>query len=118
MNTFNYNISQTEYLHFKTQPNCFELYSGHEAGGQPQKLASHKGGKWVFDDFNQKRLFFTLFDLYRNEFFKAFKSYQRSLMEKPALYEFKCVRRRFSIKVTKLKRGWSNWFVDMFYPSR
>jgi hypothetical protein len=57
MNTFNYNISQTEYLHFKTQPNCFELYSGHEAGGQPQKLASHKGGKWVFDDITKNVCF-------------------------------------------------------------
>jgi hypothetical protein len=37
------------------------------------------------------------------------------LKEKPALYEFSCVRRRFSLKVTKLKHNWSNWFYDTFY---
>ena len=115
---FIYNLSQTEYLQFKTQNGYFELYSGHEAGGQPHKLANHRGGKWVFEDFNQQRLFFTLFNLYRNEFFKAFKSYQRSLREKPSLYEFSCVRRKFSIRVTKLKRGWANWFYNVFYPMK
>jgi hypothetical protein len=115
---FIHNLSQTEYLQFKTQKGYFELYSGYEAGGQPQKLADHRGGKWVFGDFNQRTLFFTLFNLYRNEFFKAFKSYQRSLREKPSLYEFSCVRRKFSIRVTKLKRGWSNWFYNVFYPMK
>jgi hypothetical protein len=115
---FIYNLSQTEYLQFKTQKGYFELYSGYEAGGQPQKLADHRGGKWVFEDFNQRTLFFTLFNLYRNEFFKAFKSYQRSLREKPSLYEFSCVRRKFSIRVTKLKKGWANWFYNVFYPMK
>ena len=114
---FSYNLSDTEYLVFKTQPNQFELYSGHEGGGEVTKLATFKGGKWYWDSFEQKKVFWHLYELFSGQFGKAVKSYQRSLKEKPALYEFSCVRRKFSIKVTKLKRGWSNWFFGL-YPTR
>jgi hypothetical protein len=112
---FQYNLSETEYLVFKTHQDHFELFSGHEGGGQVTKIATFKGGKWGWDSFEQQKLFWHLFDLFALQFGKAIKSYNRSLKEKPSLYEFSCVRRRFSLKVTKLKHNWSNWFYDTFY---
>ena len=41
---FTYNLSETEYLVFKTQMSHFELYSGHEAAGELKKIANYKGG--------------------------------------------------------------------------
>ena len=111
---FIYNLSDTEYLLFHTRENNFEVFSGHEGTSESKKIAVYSGGKWVFEDFNQKQLFFILFTLYKNQFGKALKAYQRSLREKPALYEFTCIRRRVSIKVAKLKQGWSNWFVGLY----
>ena len=114
---FTYNLSDTEYLGFKTQKDYFELYSGHEGGGEPTKIATFRGGKWKWESFEQQKLFWHLYDLFAECFGKAIKAYNRSLKEKPALYEFQCVRRRFSIKVTKLKRNWDNWFYGL-YPTR
>jgi hypothetical protein len=113
--SFIYNLSQTEYLRFKTQPNSFELYSGHEGGAEPTKIASFKGGKWQWESFDQQKLFWSLYKLFTSEFGRAIKAYNRSLKEKPALYEFQCVRKKFSLKVTRIKRGWGNWFYDTFY---
>jgi len=114
---FIYSLSETEYLGFKTQNNSFELYSGYEGGGEPTKIAMFKGGKWFWDSFEQKKLFWHLYNLFADNFGKAIKSYNRSLKEKPSLYEFSCVRRRFSIRVTKLKRNWENWFYSL-HPTR
>jgi hypothetical protein len=114
---FSYNLSDTEYLVFKTHQNYFELFSGYEGGGEIVKIATFKGGKWIWDSFDQQKMFWNLYEIFFPQFGKAIKSYNRSLKEKPSLYEFSCVRRRFSIKVTKLKRGWSNWFYGL-HPTR
>lgn len=114
---FVYNLSETEYLGFKTQNNYFELYSGHEGGGEPTKIAIFKGGKWVWESFEQKKLFWKLYQMFSENFGKAIAVYKRSLKEKPALYEFSCVRRKFSLRITRLKRGWEKWFYGL-YPTR
>ena len=49
---FMYNLSETEYLVFKTQLSCIELFSGYEGSGELKKIANYKGGKWVFDSFD------------------------------------------------------------------
>jgi hypothetical protein len=114
---FTYNLSDTEYLVFKTQQNHFELYSGHEAGGEPTKLAVFRGGKWVWDSYEQHKMFWHLYELFTDQFGRAVKAYNRSLKEKPKMYEFYCVRRKFSLKITRLKRNYTNWFFSL-YPSR
>jgi len=114
---FTYNLSDTEYLVFKTQQNHFEVFSGHEGGGETTKLGTFRGGKWIWDSFDQYKMFWKLYNLFTEQFGKALKAYNRSLKEKPKMYEFYCVRRRFSIKVTKIKRGWENWFYGL-YPTR
>ena len=112
---FTYSLSETEYLGFKTQKDHFELYSGHEGGGEPSKIATFRGGKWIWESFEQQKIFWRLYDLFTNDFGRAIKAYNRSLKEKPAMYEFQCVRRKFSLKITRIKRGWNNWFYDTFY---
>jgi len=114
MNTFNYNLSETEYLTFQNHKDCLEVYSGHDGTTVKTKIASYKAGKWTFDNYQQQKLFWFLFGIYKQEFGKAFKTYMRMLKEKPQTYEFSCVRRRFNIKVTKLKRGWHNWFWGLY----
>ena len=116
-NTFIYNLSDTEYLVFKTQWDCFELYSGHEGTSNNTKIATYKGGKWVFSDYNEKKLFWFLFSIYKNDFGKALKQYIRSLNEKPKTYIIECAARRFNIKITKLKRNISNKFYNI-YPTK
>lgn len=114
---FTYNLSETEYLVFKPQIDHFELYSGHEAGGELTKLATFRGGKWIWDSFDQYKMFWKIYSLFTEQFGKAVKAYNRSLKEKPKMYEFSCVRRKFSIRITKLKRGWENWFYGL-HPTR
>jgi len=114
---FVYNLSDTEYLVFKSQRECFELYSGHEGGGELKKIANYKGGKWFFDSFEQKKLFWFLFSMFKADFGKALKKYSRSLDEKPKTYVIKCAKRRFDIKVQKMKRSWNDWFYGL-YPTR
>ena len=115
---FMYNLSETEYLVFKTQINCVELFSGYEGSGELKKIANYKGGKWVFDSFDQQKLFWFLFSMFKPHFGKALKAYMRSLDEKPKTYIIKCAKRRFDIKIQKLKKNWNNWFFDTFYVNR
>jgi hypothetical protein len=49
------------------------------------------------------------------DFGKALKQYIRSLEGKPKTYMITCAKRRVDIKVTKMKRSWSNWFYGTFY---
>jgi len=118
MNTFTYNLSETEFLVFHTTQSNFELYSGHDGSTDRTKIATYQTGKWKFDDFQQKKLFWFLFGIYKQEFGKALKAYMRSLREKPSMYEFSCVTRRINIKVTRMKRGWENWFYGFFWQNR
>ena len=113
--SFIYDLSSTEYLVFKSNRDGFELFSGHEGSTSWEKIATYQCGRWKWDGFNERKLFWFLYSIYKNQFGKALKSYMRSLKEKPATWELSCVRRRFSIKVTKLKRDWNDWFYDTFY---
>lgn len=115
---FTYDLSSTEYLVFKSHHDGFELFSGHEGSPEWEKIATYKGGKWKWDGFNQRKLFWFLFNIYKKEFGKALRAYMKSLKEKPTTWELNCVRRKISIKITKLKRGWNDWFYDMFYINR
>ena len=111
---FTYNLSETEYLVFKPNHNYFEVYSGHEAS-ELKKIANYKGGKWIFDSYDQKKLFWFLFSIFKADFGKALKQYIRSLNEKPKIYVVVCAKRRFDIKTQKIKRSWGNWFYNTFY---
>jgi hypothetical protein len=110
-----YNLSDTESLLFRTNRDCFEVFSLHEGAADKTKIATYKGGKWVFDDFNQQKFFWLLYDRYKVQFGKAFKAYNRSLQEKPQTYIITCAKRRFDIKVTKMKRNMWDWFYGTFY---
>ena len=87
------------------------------AGQYTIEIATYKGGKWVFSDYNEKKLFWFLFSIYKNDFGKALKQYIRSLDEKPKTYMIECAARRFNIKITKLKRNISNKFYNI-YPTK
>jgi len=112
---FSYLITDTENLIFSGVENKFELFSKGE-GSNIQLIARFEGGKWNFENDQQRKLFLALFDNNRKGFFKAIKAFQRSLKERPKLYEFTCIRRRVSIKVTKLKRNFRDKLQEIFYP--
>jgi len=114
LETFSYSLSETESLIFRTEQSKCYIFSKHE-GTQEKQIATYSGGKWLFDSYDQRKLFFFLFSIYKKEFGKALKSYIHSLKEKPKMYEFTCVRRRFNIKITKTKSKISNWFYRTFY---
>ena len=113
-NIFSYSISETECLVFRTELDCFHVYSKHEST-QESHIATYKGGKWIFENMQQRQFFFLMFERYRVQFGKAVKAYNRSLREKPHLYEFRCLRSKFSLKVSRVKRNMNNWFYDTFY---
>jgi len=113
-----YNLSETEYLVFKTHSKCIELFSGYEGSGELKKIANYKDGKWIFDSFDQQKLFWFLFGMFKPKFGKALRAYMKSLNEKPKTYTIKCAKRRFDIKIQRLKKNWSNWFYDTFYVNR
>ena len=113
-NTFIYNLSETEYLVFKPNHNYFEVYSGHEAS-ELKKIANYKGGKWIFENMHQRQFFFLLFDQYKVQFGKAVKAYNISLREKPHLYEFRCLRSRVSLKISRIKRSLWQSMYNTFY---
>jgi hypothetical protein len=113
-NIFSYSISETECLVFRTELDCFHVYSKHEST-QESHIATYKGGKWIFENMQQRQFFFLMFERYRVQFSKAVKAYNRSLREKPHLYEFRCLRSKFSLKVSRVKRNMNNWFYDTFY---
>lgn len=112
---FVYNLSETEYLVFKQQHNYFELFSGHEASGELKKIAIYRSGRWSFESYDQRKLFWFLYSIFKADFGKALKQYIRSLNEKPKTYVVKCAKRRVDIKIQKLKRNWDNWFYSFFY---
>jgi hypothetical protein len=114
-NTFIYNLSETEYLVFKSQRDYFELFSGHEGSSVNSKLATYRGGKWFFEDFHQQKLFWFLFNIYKKDFGKALKQYIRSLNEKPKTYIVTCAKRKIDIKITKMKRSIWDWVYGTFY---
>lgn len=73
--SFRHNLSETEYLVFKKQQNYFELFSGHEGGDGIKKIANYSGGKWSFDTFDQQRLFWFLYTIFKPHFGVAVKTY-------------------------------------------
>ena len=116
-NQFVYPIADTENLIFSGTKSRFDLFSKAEGGNQ-ELIARFNAGKWSFENYQQRKLFLALFDNNRVKFFKAIKVFQRSLKELPKLYEFTCLRRKISIKVTKLKKDISEKIQDIFYPYR
>lgn len=115
---FTYHLSETEYLVFKTYNNYFELFSGHEGGAELKKIANYKGGKWNFDSYDQQKLFWFLFTMFKADFGKAIRRFSKSLDERPKTYVFVCAKRRFDVKVQKMKRGWNNWFYNLYEGNR
>jgi hypothetical protein len=111
---FSFSLSETESLVFRTEQDKFLLFSKHESSQETQ-IATYIGGKWYFDNFQQRKLFFFLYNIYKIEFGKALKSYIKSIQEKPKTYIITCAKRRIDIKVTKAKRNVSNWFYNNFY---
>ena len=116
-NQFVYPIADTENLIFSGTESRFDLSSKAEGGNQ-ELIARFNAGKWSFENDQQRKLFLALFDTNREKFFRAFKSFQHSLKEAPKLYEFTCLRRKISIRVTKLKKDISEKIQDIFYPYR
>jgi hypothetical protein len=113
-NIFSYPIAETECLVFRTELDCFHMFSKHEST-QESHIATYKGGKWIFENMQQRQFFFLLFDQYKAQFGKAVKAYNRSLKEKPHLYEFRCLRSRFSLKISRVKRSLWQSMYNTFY---
>lgn len=111
---FTYSLTDTENLVFNGNASKFDIFSKPEGGNQ-DLIAHFNGGKWSFDNHQQRQLFLTLFDNNRQGFYKGVKSFFRSLKEKPKLYEFTCVRRRFNIKITKMKNSLWDKIYGTFY---
>lgn len=111
---FTYHLSETDSLFFKTYPDHFAIFSKHESTVET-KIAEMRDGKWRFEDYNQRKLFFFLFNIYKKDFGKAIKLYVKSQEEKPKTYMIACAKRRVDIKITKMKRSWANFFYDTFY---
>lgn len=112
--TFSYPLSETESLVFRTELDQFDVYSKHEST-QERHIATFKDGKWFFENLQQRQFFFLMFNQYRTNFGKAVKAYNRSLKEKPHLYEFRCIRSKVSLKISRVKRNMNNWFYNTFY---
>jgi len=113
-NTFSYPIAETECLVFRAELDCFHVYSKHECT-QESHIATYKGGKWIFENMHQRQFFFLLFDQYKVQFGKAVKAYNISLREKPHLYEFRCLRSRVSLKISRIKRSLWQSMYNTFY---
>ena len=113
-NTFSYSISETECLVFRAELDCFHVFSKHEST-QERHIATFKGGKWIFENMQQRQFFFLLFDRYKEGFGKALKAYNRSLKEKPDLYEFRCLRSKITLKISRMKRNVWNSVYNTFY---
>jgi len=114
MNIFSYPISENECLIFRTELDCFNVYSKHEST-QESHIATYKGGKWIWENMQQRQFFFLMFNSYKEQFGRAVRAYNRSLKDKPRLYEFRCLRSRFTLKISRAKRNVNNWFYNTFY---
>ena len=111
---FTYSLTDTENLIFCGTVSKFEIFSKPEGGSQ-DLIARFNAGKWSFDNHQQRQLFLTLFNENRQGFYKGVKSFIRSLKERPKLYEFTCVRRKFNIRVTKMKNNLWEKMYSIFY---
>jgi hypothetical protein len=109
-NIFTYHLSDTDALFFKTYITHFEVYSKHESSNEV-KIAELRNGKWIFEDYHQRKMFFYIYSAYKKQFGKAVRQYSRSLYIKPTLYVFTCFRRRVNIKVFKIKKNIKQFFV-------
>lgn len=115
-------LSETETLIYRQYPAYiqypprFELYSMHENTSNEIKIGTYTGGKWLFDDHAQRNLFFILFNAHKKQFGKVIKIYNSAITSKdrPKNYVFTCAKRKFNIKVTKLKRSCTNLILDAF----
>jgi hypothetical protein len=101
---FIYNLNEMEYLMFQPTDRGFELFSGCTTSLYKEKIASYRFGKWYWEGFNERKLFWFLFILYKKEFGRAIKAYNRTLKEKPLTWEFNCVYRRIQLKIVKYVR--------------
>jgi len=111
-----YHINERDSLIFKPIKNKpdlgFELYSKGEATSE-MKVANYYCGKWTFDDSVQRTKFLVLMQQEPNEFKRAFKTYFRSLDEKPS--RLKCGWVKFKLKRFRMKRTLNKWVYKTFY---
>jgi hypothetical protein len=98
-----FHLNGTEMLVFKTNKEGFELFSKHEAS-QETKIAEMKMGRWVFEDFYQRNLFFNLFENHKWMFGKAIKCYNKKIQIKSSKSIFNCFKRKTKIKFNKIKK--------------
>lgn len=103
IDTYAHTITDQETLIFRPEGSLVHLYSKSE-GCRETHIATYSGGKWLFTDYQQQRLFFTLFNLHRFSYHRAFKAHLRKGAVKSNLYEFTCLRRRFTLKIIKITR--------------
>jgi hypothetical protein len=101
---FSFYLSETDALFFKTFSTHFEVFSKHESSNEI-KIAEMRGGKWGFEDYHQRKLFFHIYSAYRKQFGKAIRQYSRSLNTKPKTYVFTCFKRKVAINIFKLKKN-------------
>lgn len=112
--TFIYSLTDTENLIFIGNTSQFDIFSKPE-GGIHERIARFNGGKWEFDNHQQRQLFLILFDNNRKGFFRGIKSFRNSLKERPKLYEFTCIRRKFNIRISKIKNSFWEIVYSTFY---
>ena len=61
----NYNLNNVDSLIFKTNNNCFELFSRYEEFDEIS-IGKYEKGRWKFVDYKQQLIFFQLFGIYKN----------------------------------------------------
>jgi len=113
---FYYYLNENDSLVFKPlKNNSFELFTKGEASTEA-KVGIYENYRWIWEDENQRKLFFYFLQNNSKEFSRAFRAYWKSFDEKPSVWE--CAWRRFNIKVTKTKRKAVNSFYNTIYPMR
>jgi hypothetical protein len=113
---FYYYLNENDSLVFKPlKNNSFELFTKGEASTEA-KVGIYENYRWVWEDENQRKLFFYFLQNNSKEFSRAFRAYWKSFDEKPSVWE--CAWRRFNIKVTKTKRKAVDSFYNTIYPMK
>jgi hypothetical protein len=98
--TFVYNLNNVDSLIFKTNSNCFELFSRYEEFDEIS-IGRYEKGRWKFVDYKQQLIFFQLFGIYKNETSYAIRAYNRYIHREDSLYKLKSYYRLYKINLHK-----------------
>ena len=114
METFVYNIDDTQCLKFKPNVNGFELFHKLE-GSSSRSLGTYTSGLWQWEEKEQQSLFFDCLKVNGKKMQRAFKAYYRQKPERTVAMTISCARRKFSIKYNKFTDKLQDKMISSFY---